>query len=296
MSEIPATMRTSLNSAQVVRPWDEITFPEFRKQAREAARVAGNMTLFPHNNDTTPNAVRVPKVGFIDSPSMNDNGNGYRGYNQQERFRGLDRPGFRGQPEGFRGNQSEGFRGGQMDQNRARSVMHRAPETFNGQSNQMQNRGDRFNGKCDNCGIFGHQRRDCRIPEDKIRKFIDAEKTGIAVVEYEDMAVLEREQQGCFYCKETGHIARNCMKNPKRAVVVQDLKDEVLYQMQPLYKQIEELKNQLTRLNQPVNATTPRQPNAAINEQEERRLRINMIKEEIARLEGPVGTNNQSGN
>jgi hypothetical protein len=140
---------------------------------------------------------------------------------------------------------------------------------------------DRAQGNCNICGIFGHFARDCRIPADKVRKFQEAERTGIAVMEYESIMVLEAEQQGCYYCKESGHIARNCTRNPKRVVVQQDLQNEVRNQLQPMREQLGLLNQQLQGLLQQSNVVdNPAQQMAMAQRSND----VMSIKGEINRL------------
>jgi hypothetical protein len=208
-------MKGSLCAAQVVRPWEEITFPEFRKQAREAARIAAIMM----NNDMGGEISRHPRGnnnnGEEYRPNVGNDNTGNRNFHpQQERHRGLGQQQFRSN------NPMQTNRN--IPDNRPRNEGYRSQPVghqvgFRGvPPEQGITPGEQSSGRCGNCSIFGHHRRDCRIPEEKVRKFMEAERTGIAVIEYEDQAALEREKQGCFYCKELGHLARSCMKNPQR--------------------------------------------------------------------------------
>jgi hypothetical protein len=93
-------------------------------------------------------------------------------------------------------------------------------------------------------------------------------------------------------------------KPTKRAVVVQDLKDEVMFQMKPMSKQLEELRVQLAQLiqqntmqgrgqSQPTGQAANR---TMVPERMERRNEMNAIRSEIARLERQYEGTNQSEN
>jgi hypothetical protein len=283
-ANIPPLMRSSLMNAQVTRPWQEMEFEDFRKQAREAAKMS-DMTIAGNFS----NQAMEPRIGNYDGTRGNGQQTMQNNTNQQN-FPFPTNATYRQNPPRYAPAQP--FNGGQTMFPPRRDVRFQdEPRGYqNGFAQNRDNNGglprgaqgiQGVQGNCNTCGIYGNYSRDCRIPPDKIRKFQEAERTGIAVIECESIMALEAEQQGCYYCKMVGHIARNCTTNPKRAVIQQDLQHEVKAQLQPMRDQMELLNQQLQRLLQQNNtADNPAQQRAMAQRSDD----IMAIKGEIVRL------------